>query len=103
PGLWPAQLAAFYRHEARAEALEAGVVLVARRLVDSPLATEHGLDRLDRNAGRLHVAVAATFADEFVDEHPSRGVGEAGLAVDNPLAAAPLLRCAGLVVDEHGA
>ena len=34
------QLAAFDRHEARAEALEAGIVLVAHRLVDLALAAE---------------------------------------------------------------
>src|SRR5690606_31306919 len=103
PGLRPAQATALDRHEARAEALEAGIVLVARGLVDAALAAEHRLDRLDRHARRLHAAVAATLAHALVDEHPPRRVGEAGLAVDHALAAPTLLGRAGLVVDEHGA
>src|SRR5690606_21789554 len=102
-GLRLAQRTALDRDEARAEALEAGVVLVARGLVDATLAPEYRLDRLDRHAGRPRAAVAATPADEFVDEHPARRVGIAGLAVDDALAAPALLGGAGLVVDEHGA
>ena len=45
-----AQLPTFDRHEARAEAVEAGIVLVARRLIDLAFATEFGLDRFDRQA-----------------------------------------------------
>ena len=41
-----------HRHEARAVALQARVVLVAGRLVDAALAAELGLDRLDRDAVR---------------------------------------------------
>ena len=40
--------AAFDGHKARAEALQAGVVLVAGRLVDFPFAAELGLERFDR-------------------------------------------------------
>ena len=62
------QLAALDRHEARAEALEAGIVLVAGRLVDLALAAERGLDRLDRDAVGLDAAIAAALADQLVDE-----------------------------------
>ena len=41
---------ALHRDEARAEALEAGEVLVAGRLVDRALAAELGLERHDRDA-----------------------------------------------------
>ena len=46
------QRAALDRDEARAEALDAGVILVAARLVDRALAAEFGLDRHDRQAVR---------------------------------------------------
>src|SRR5690606_41891503 len=41
---------ALHRHEARAEALEAGIVLIAGRLVDGALAPELGFERQDRGA-----------------------------------------------------
>ena len=44
----------------------------------------------------LHAAVAAAFAHQLVDDHALRGIRE--LAA---LAAAALLRRAGLVVDQH--
>src|SRR6185369_8614358 len=66
-GLGALQLAALDRDEARAEAAQARVVLVAGVLVDPALAPELGLDRLDREAVALHRAVAAAFADELVD------------------------------------
>src|SRR4030095_11540609 len=47
------ELPAFHRHEARAEAVDAGVVLVAGVLVDAALAAELGLDRLHRQAVAL--------------------------------------------------
>src|SRR3546814_12039935 len=67
-GLPLPQLAAAHGHEARAEAVQAGKILVAGRLVDDPLAAQLGLDRLDRDAVRLHAAVAAALADQLVDE-----------------------------------
>ncbi len=85
-----------HRHEGRAEAVDAGKILVAARLVDAPLAAELGLDRLDRDAVRLHAAVAAALADQFVDDHALVGIGERAA-----LAAAPLLGRAGLVVEQH--
>ena len=84
-------------HEARAEAVEAGEVLVAGGLVDGALAAELGLERQDRDAVRLHAAVAAALADVGVDEDPAVGIGE-GAA----LAAAALLGGAGLDVDDRG-
>ena len=59
------------RQERRAVALEAGVVLVARGLVDLRLAAELGLDRLDRQAAGLLAAVAAALADALVDAAPA--------------------------------
>ena len=91
----PAQLGAFDRDEARAEALEAGIVLVAGRLVDLALAPELGLDRHDRDAVGGDPAVAAALAHHLVDHHPARRVGH--LAA---LAPAALLGGAGLVVDQ---
>src|SRR5215472_2939059 len=86
-----------HRDEARAETLEAGEILVAVRLVDGTFAAELGLDRLHRDAIRFLRAIAAAFADELVDEDALRRIG-----ILTALAAAPLLRGAGLVVDEHG-
>ena len=70
--------------------------MLQRRLVDGALAAPFGLERLHRDAVRLHAAVAAAFADELVDDDALVGIGE--LAA---LAAAPLLGRAGLVVDQH--
>ena len=91
-----ADLGAVHRDEGRAEAVEAGEILVAARLVDLALAAELGLDRLDRDAVRLHAAIAAALADQFVDDHPLVGIGK-GAA----LAPAALFGRAGLVVDQH--
>ena len=92
------QLRAVHGDERRAEALHAGVVLVAARLVDGALAAQLGLQRLHRHAVRLHAAVAAALADQLVDDDALVGIGERAA-----LAAAALLGGAGLVVDQHGA
>ncbi len=89
------EFATFHRDEARAEALEAGHVLVAARLVDAALAAELGLDRLHGHAVGLDTAIAAALADELVDDDAALGVREFALA-----AAAALLRRTGLVIDE---
>ena len=89
------QLGPVHRHHRRAEALEAGEILVAARLVDDALAAELGFERLQRDAVRDLAAIAATLADKIVDEDALVGIGE--LAA---LAAAALLRGAGLIVDE---
>src|SRR5260221_2997544 len=83
-------------HEARAETAHAGEILVARRLVDRALAAELGLDRHDRDAVRLHAAIAAALAHGLVDDHAlGRILHRAALAP------AALLGGAGLVVDQH--
>ena len=88
--------AAVHGDEARAEAVDAGIVLVAVGLVDLALAAELGLHRQHRHAVGLHAAVAAAFADRRVDERrawPDRASAA--------LAPAALLGRAGLVVDQH--
>ena len=76
--------------------VDAGEILVAARLVDLALAAELGLDRLDRDAVRLHAAIAAALADQFVDDDALVGIG-----IGAALAAAALFGGAGLVVDQH--
>src|SRR5579883_1636120 len=95
-GLAFAQAAAFDRHEAGAEAVEAGIVLVAGRLVDRALGAELGLYGRHRQAVRGDRAVAAALADRLVDEHAPVGIG-----IGAALAAATLLGGAGLIVDQH--
>src|SRR5690606_33870411 len=82
-------------HEGRAEAVDAGEVLVAARLIDAALAAKLGFHGLDRHAVRLDAAIAAALAYMCADDHAAVGIGE-GAA----LAAAALLRGAGLVVDQ---
>src|SRR6185437_8411286 len=69
-----ARLAAVDGDEGRTEAFQAGIVLVAGRLVDGALAAELGFQRLDRDAVRLHRAVAATFADGRIDHDATRRI-----------------------------
>ena len=83
------------QHEARAEALDAGEILVAGGLVDRPLASEFGLQRHDREAVRLHAAIAAALAHVRVDDDAPVGVLQQAA-----LAPAPLLGRAHLVVDD---
>src|SRR5690606_39976854 len=63
------QLAAVHGDEARTEALDAGVVLVAGVLVDLALASQLGLQRQHRQAVGFLATVAATLAHGGVDEH----------------------------------
>ncbi len=90
-----ARLCAVHGDEGRAEAVDAGEVLVARGLVDLALAPELGFERLHGNAVRLHAAIAAAFADELVDDDALIRVGER-----SALAAPAFFRRAGLVVEE---
>src|ERR1700728_1090477 len=85
-------------HEARAKSLDAGEILVAARLVDTPLAPEFRFQRLDRHAIGDAPAIAATFADLRIDEGALGRVGPFAA-----LAQAPALGRAGLVVhdDRH--
>ena len=87
---------AFDGDEARAKAVEAGIVLVARALLDGALASPIGVQRHDGQAVALHAAVAAALADLRVDEDARRRVDELAL-----LAPTPLLGGTGLVVDEQ--
>ena len=73
---WPTHLGAVHCHEARAEAVEAGEILVARRLVDGALGAELGLQRRDRNAVRFHAAVAAALAHGRINETRLSGSGK---------------------------
>src|SRR5207342_1440569 len=90
------QAAAFDGDEARAEAVDAAVVLVAVGLVDLALAAELGFLRQHRHAERLLAAVAAAFAHQAVDHH-------ALLRIDHlaALATAALLGGADLIKDQH--
>ncbi len=90
-----AQRAALDGDEARAEAVDAGIVLVAVGLVDLALGAPFGGDRQDRDAVGLVRAVAAALADHVVDDHAAGRVGETAA-----LAAAALLGGAGLDVDQ---
>src|SRR3546814_10195718 len=64
-----ARRAAVHGDEAGAEALDAGIVLVAVALVDLALAPELGVLRQHAHAERLLPAVAAALAHQRVDEH----------------------------------
>src|SRR5690606_8307987 len=90
-----ARLAAVHGDEAGAEALDAGIVLVAVALVDLALASELGVLGQHRDAEALLAAVAAAFADQGVHEH-------ALLRVDHlaALAATALFGGAGLIKDQ---
>jgi len=79
------------------KSLDAGIVLVAIRLIDLPLAAEFSVERLNRNAVRGLRAVAAAFAYEVVDEDALRRI-----RIQPALAAAALLGGAGLIVDQDG-
>ena len=68
-----AKLAAVHGHEARAEAFEAAVILVARRLVDPALPSERRLERLDREAVRCAAAIGRQAPD---DADVGRGRGD---------------------------
>src|SRR5258708_19800967 len=85
------------RDKTRTKSLDAGIVLVAVRLVDLPLAAEFGVERLHRNAIRGLRAIAAAFADAVVDEDALRRI-----RIQSPLAAAALFGGASLDVDQNG-
>ncbi len=82
--------------EARTEALDAGVVLVACVLVNLALAAQLGFLRQHRQAVGLLAAVTATLAHGGIDEHALGRVFQ--LAA---LAPTTLLGGTGLVVDDH--
>ena len=82
--------------EGRAEAVDAGIVLITGRLVDLALAAELGVERLDRDAVRRLGTVAAALANQGVDEN-ALGRRRHGSA----LAAAAFLVGADLIVNQH--
>ena len=90
-----AQASAMNGHEARAEAFDAGEILVAARLIDAPLAPEFGLERLDRHAVGDPSAIAAALAHLRMDEGADGRVGPFAA-----LAQAPPLGRAWLVVED---
>src|SRR3984885_9473422 len=80
------------RNEARTEALDAGEILVAARLVDAPLAPEFRFQGLDRHAIGDASAISAAFADLRIDEGANGRVGPfAALAQAPPLGRARLV------------
>ena len=87
---------AMHRHEARAEAVDAREILVARRLVDHALGAKRGFERRHGNAVRLLRAIAAAFANGRIDEGALIGIRE-----QTALAAAALLGRTGLVIDQN--
>ena len=83
-------------HEARAVAAEAGEVEIAGGLVDRGLHAQRRVDRLHGETVAHDAAVAARLADPMVDDDPLCRRRQRA-----PLAEPPILRSAGLVVDEH--
>ena len=92
-----AHLAAIDGDEGRAKSFDAGIVLVAARLVDGALAPHLRLQRLDRNAVRLHRTVAAAFAHRRIDQHAARRILQRAA-----LAAAALFGGTGLHEHDRG-
>src|SRR6516225_8940060 len=83
--------------KARAEPFDAGIVLVAARLIDCTLAPELRFDRHHRNAIRSFRAVAAALANQVIDKDPLGWIGEA-----TALASAAFFGGTGLVVNDSG-
>ncbi len=65
-----AQLRPFNRHKRWTEPADTREILVTRRLINRPLTAQFRLDRHDRNAVRLHPAIAATLTNICIDKHP---------------------------------
>ena len=89
-------LGPFHGNEAGAEAVEAGEILVAIRLINLPLAPELRLLRHHAEAVGRHRAIAAALADQIVDHREFRRIRQLA-----PLAAAALFGGTGLLVDQH--
>src|ERR1700735_1179973 len=83
------------RNEARAKSLDAREILVAARLVDTPLAPEFRFQGLDRHAIGDAPAISAAFADLRIDEGALGRIGPFAA-----LAQAPALGRAGPVVHD---
>ena len=57
-----------YSHKAGTETIRAGEIFIAGGLVDLSLATEIGLQRLNRHTVGLQATISATLTDAVVDE-----------------------------------
>src|SRR5205085_11695576 len=71
------QCTAVHCHEARTETFDAGIILVAGRLIDFAFTAELGLDGNYRQAVRLLRAIPATLAHQIIDKDALGGVGKA--------------------------
>ena len=91
------QCATLHSDKAGAKTFDARNVFITRALVDAPFAAQLGFQWLHTHAIALHAAVAAAFADQFVNHH-ARGRVHQGAA----FAAAALFGGAGLVVNNDG-
>ena len=96
------QLSALDSDKARAETFQTRVILVATRLIDLALAAELGLQWLDRQAVRFQIAITAALAHQLVDDNAPRRIGKVSFLGRVLLAAPPLLRRTGLVIDHDG-
>ncbi len=81
--------------KARAEAGDAGIILVAVGLVDLALAPEFGFLRQHRHAKTFLATIAAAFAHQRIDHHPLGRIDQFAA-----LATATLFGRAGLVEDQ---
>ena len=64
------------RYKAGTEPVNAGIIFVAARLVDSAFAPELGFDRHDRNAVRGFRAITAAFTNQIVDKDALCRIGK---------------------------
>ena len=87
---------AFNRHEARAEALNAGNILIAGGLVDAPFGAEFSIKRHHGYAIRFHGAIAAPFAYLLVDHGANIRIHHRAA-----LLPPPFFRRAGLIINER--
>src|ERR1700753_1890115 len=88
---------AFNGNETRTKTVRTRIVLVAIRLVDLPLATQGGFERLDRQAIALRRTIATAFADVGIyDEALCR------IRILLAVAATSFFAGTGLVVNKSG-
>src|SRR5881398_1707658 len=85
------------RNETGAEPFDAGIVLVARRLVDPALAAVLRVYGNNGHTIRLGATITAAFTNPVVDEDADGWIG-----ILAPLASTTFFGCTGLVVNERG-
>src|SRR3546814_16456947 len=71
--------------EARTKSVRARIILVARRLVDTSLASVRRRERLDGDAVRLHRTIAAALAYAGIDIAPALRIGQSAALAPPPL------------------